>query len=518
MKKSNILILPLLLIPIIFFTLQRSITDNTKIEWSLPKCITCPPDTDYIQFALPVLSIRNPENIIIPYVIGPSGKSIGYTTNVNLFVKELRNGVLSESINLTNSIYNTNQPSIKTDRKGTTHLIWGQNLTIPNGRPTIQWSTDIYYSFYNSGLWSTPESIFHKDTSGQGYACQAGPLKLRTDYHNRLHLIWKAGDFITGSHFYHKVEENGKWSEEKLMPFLSADFDFIFDKNDRLHIVTLGPEYSGGYDVNSVFYHFSDDYGETWSDSVLVHKSGSYRALKVQILLDNRNNIHIVWTKDLGGNYLGGDAIYHSFSSDGINWTGPIDAVPRSSDGFQYFSTTIDIKNNIHLVYDLWKGFVLTPTKLCYVIWDGTKWSGPVDIFYDAEMPFIELDGSNYLHISFADINKGYKYYSRTTAPLITNVDKKKVIPDNFELYQNFPNPFNPETSIEYKVGSGEYVSLKVYDLRGKEIAVLVNEYKSPGVYNYGFSAAELNLSSGVYFYQLKAGVFIETKKFVLLK
>jgi aminopeptidase N len=85
-----------------------------------------------------------------------------------------------------------------------------------------------------------------------------------------------------------------------------------------------------------------------------------------------------------------------------------------------------------------------------------------------------------------------------------------------FALCQNYPNPFNPLTSIEYRVGSIEYVTLKIYDVLGNEVATLVNEEKPAGTYEVTWNAK--NLSSGVYYYQLKADDFIETKKLLFLK
>jgi hypothetical protein len=93
--------------------------------------------------------------------------------------------------------------------------------------------------------------------------------------------------------------------------------------------------------------------------------------------------------------------------------------------------------------------------------------------------------------------------------------------PERFELYQNYPNPFNPTTLINYQLPENGYVSLKVYDVLGKEVSTLVNEYKEAGYYQASFNAS--NLSSGVYFYQLdvkeKDGkVFTARKKFMLMK
>jgi len=94
--------------------------------------------------------------------------------------------------------------------------------------------------------------------------------------------------------------------------------------------------------------------------------------------------------------------------------------------------------------------------------------------------------------------------------------------PTIFSLEQNYPNPFNPSTSIQYAISSSQFVTLKVYDVLGKEITTLVSEEKSAGSYEVEFSSAETlhatSLPSGVYFYRLKAGDYIETKKMVLMK
>ena len=91
-----------------------------------------------------------------------------------------------------------------------------------------------------------------------------------------------------------------------------------------------------------------------------------------------------------------------------------------------------------------------------------------------------------------------------------------KTIPNEFNLEQNYPNPFNPTTNIGFRISEGGFVTLKIYDVLGNEVATLVNENKPAGSYEVEFNGS--NLPSGVYFYQLKAGNNIETKKLMLLK
>ena len=89
-------------------------------------------------------------------------------------------------------------------------------------------------------------------------------------------------------------------------------------------------------------------------------------------------------------------------------------------------------------------------------------------------------------------------------------------LPTEFALAQNFPNPFNPATKINYDIPASNYVTLKVYDLTGREIMTLVNENQTAGRYSATFNGA--NLASGMYFYKITAGSFTSVKKMVLIK
>jgi hypothetical protein len=103
-----------------------------------------------------------------------------------------------------------------------------------------------------------------------------------------------------------------------------------------------------------------------------------------------------------------------------------------------------------------------------------------------------------------------------TVIDMPVNVENKNLQPETFVLYQNYPNPFNPSTNFRFRIADFGFVSLKVYDVLGNEVATLVNEEKPAGEYEIEFSGK--GLTSGIYFYNLSTRGFSETKKMILMK
>lgn len=135
---------------------------------------------------------------------------------------------------------------------------------------------------------------------------------------------------------------------------------------------------------------------------------------------------------------------------------------------------------------------------------------------------------SGYVPWKYTDIRSSLiyngNYYLGTYGKSIYSVPFNQIgirqisssIPDRFMLYQNYPNPFNPATKIKYQLTRKSNISLKVFDIRGKEVTALVNEMQPAGTYEVTFDGSSLN--SGVYFYRLTSENFRETKKFILIK
>jgi hypothetical protein len=114
-----------------------------------------------------------------------------------------------------------------------------------------------------------------------------------------------------------------------------------------------------------------------------------------------------------------------------------------------------------------------------------------------------------------------YSIYEVTSSSVteiknVVSVDDEITYPGEYLLSQNYPNPFNPTTKIKYQIPNSGFVTLKVYDLLGREVATLVNEEKPVGSYEIKFNGS--HLSSGIYFYKLQAGDYTEVKKMTLMR
>ena len=135
------------------------------------------------------------------------------------------------------------------------------------------------------------------------------------------------------------------------------------------------------------------------------------------------------------------------------------------------------------------------------------------------EFPTIVSDGAGGAVITWHDLRNGLAdiYAQRVDANGVTEVQNDvAALPESFRLEQNYPNPFNPATTFSFSLPSRSFVSLKVFDALGRQVEVVLSEELPAGTYSRNWNAE--TFPSGVYFYRLQAGSFIETKKLVLLR
>lgn len=210
-------------------------------------------------------------------------------------------------------------------------------------------------------------------------------------------------------------------------------------------------------------------------------------------------NNNIFWTESLVNSYP--DTVSASVAFDSLTSV--------------YIDANGDASSNISEYLDFVDGpDVATATMLAF--WAN---SDPVD-----------FDSEGYDNFNFAYSNTSASYTSGINGnplgslnwfPEITDVENIATVPESFELYNNYPNPFNPTTNIKYSISQKADVSLIIYNTLGQEVVSLINAAQSPGVYSLNWNGENYNgvkVSSGVYLYQLRAGNFVSTKKMLMLK
>lgn len=330
---------------------------------------------------------------------------------------------------------------------------------------------------------------------------------------------------------------------------------------------TVGHAYIGagdGVNDNDVFYRSSTDGGITWSSSTLVwdfsEATDSLGCLRgISISFGNNNEPYVAFNlglMTLAGNFDPTGPAQIRVWSPAVNGGVPM-IVAQAPGNVPFFPNLGDATDAFIPVCrpsigrtntgsNLVMCFVATTgqyspvdTNSFYAGWftysnnNGTSWSAPERMTPSTPLRdwrFISISQTNSsrvqmmaqsdslagTHVNGAEIGNGEAVGIVTELQVSVN-NISSVVPGDFSLAQNFPNPFNPSTSIRFDMKTTANVTLKVYNSNGQEVATLVdNELVTPGTKEVYFSGS--NLSSGIYFYTLFAGDFKETKKMMLIK
>jgi hypothetical protein len=286
------------------------------------------------------------------------------------------------------------------------------------------------------------------------------------------------------------------------------------------NMITLSPTagsivggivYSGNVNNSLTVYHNSVYIGGTLASGPYV--SYTFAKLSDVEVLRVKNNIFVNGRTNSGGtgnhyavyfgtmqgaDYFNYNNYYSVIQNGFYGWfANPITdlATWRQRSLFDLDSNSIAINPNFISTFDLHLNTTITPHFLA---------GAPLGVTTD-------FDGD------IRNINKPYMGCDEDAAKPLA-VGDEPLIPDKFVLEQNHPNPFNPTTIISYQLSVSSWVTLKVFDVLGRELATLVNEKKEAGYHNFEFRISNSELASGVYFYRLTAGDFVQTKKLLLMK
>jgi photosystem II stability/assembly factor-like uncharacterized protein len=225
---------------------------------------------------------------------------------------------------------------------------------------------------------------------------------------------------------------------------------------------------------------------------------------QIQHSTDNFRIIYDVFFTDENTGYTSG--YRHSIlktTNGGTNWTSQKDESSAQGLYSIYFI-------NANSGWAVGDHYGATNTNTYYTSNGGTNWLNTNGII-SGRLNRVKINNSPVGYTA----GQNQSIYRTTNAGGLTFITNEST-PTKYSLSQNYPNPFNPKTAIQFSIIAAENVSLKVYDVMGREIRTLVNEMKQPGSYSVDFNASEL--SSGVYFYRLESDGFSDIKRMLLIK
>ncbi|MDH4069938.1 MAG: T9SS type A sorting domain-containing protein [Ignavibacteria bacterium] len=277
----------------------------------------------------------------------------------------------------------------------------------------------------------------------------------------------------------------------------------VYDANGNLHVTwtvflaigdaTNSPEQF--YQIDAPIYYWSEATGTievptgSITDTSIVKPGNLFGNLITQpdIGVDANGNPFILYMQQIGEQDTAGLYLQHIYAvaspDGGTTWNTPVDVTPGAGFNADYHSMADLVDEYVHFTY----------------------FSDPL--------------GGNAVRGNHEVIPVAVMYHKVLASDILGTTGVNPVggvLPDAYQLEQNYPNPFNPTTNIRYSIPNEAFVSLKVYDMIGQEVATLVDGHQSAGNYVANFDAT--SLANGTYFYTLKADGFSETKKMVLVK
>lgn len=336
-----------------------------------------------------------------------------------------------------------------------------------------------------------------------------------------------------GAAYYYEYEDTDWIFKQKIYPSSvekHAHFGSRLFHSDKYAVISAPSDgYESGPFRGSVFLYSKTDSGWIETQKILPTDSTYYQLFGIDLALDNnRIVIGAVGHPALNQWHYGRIYIYEItedsiaelqdsiFASDNypgnnFGWSFRL----RGDSLFVGASGTSYLTSNMENMLEKTWAYLFVKTE--------NKWEEKLKFepsIQDPESVFgwaVDFLNGNFLVGAPGDSLQGFKSgVAYLFQPNVTSIIDEEFMKDNYKLYQNYPNPFNPVTKIKFTIPASSNVEVKIFDILGKDIKTLLNEYKQPGAYEINFNAS--NLPSGVYFYRIISGSYSETKKMLLLR
>jgi hypothetical protein len=373
---------------------------------------------------------------------------------------------------------------------------WDESSAIVN---TVLFHENIYKMWYEGdggiGYATSPDGIIWTKDTLNNPVLEPGPAGAWDEMEinnasvlfkdNNYHMWFSGIDFFDDNRIGYATSPDGiNWTKDSLNPIIDHGNPGSWDDEEVMHPFviyendTLKMWYNGHDGITQRILYATSIDGKTW----------------------NRFTQHPMLEPGFGGTWDN-------------NELGPL--------------AVVHYENLFHMWYTGWNhadfiqiGYATSPNGIDWIKVSVVLGHGDPGNWDDGAvaLPFVIVDVEDTLYKMWYGGTDGILFQTGyATSDLIVSVEEiADIVPIKFILHQNYPNPFNPVTKIKFTIPTVAVVQLKVYDVLGNEVATLVNEEKPVGEYEVEFSGSDL--TSGIYFYQLKAGSITKTKKMILLR
>lgn len=405
-------------------------------------------------------------------------------------------------------------------------ITWGPDLRVTSNtaaseHPSVSVSGSVLHVLWQDNRDGNYE-IYYKRSSNEGVNWSQDTRLTNDPSESRypsvavsgqaIHVVWYDSRDGNEEIYYKRSTDGGvSWGTDTRLSNDPAwsQFASVSVSGSDVHVVWADLR-DAGWDI---YYKRSTDGGINWGPETRITFSTAWA--RYPSVSASGSVVHVVWQDDRHTT----EEIYYRRSADGGSSWGAETRLTNNT-GWSLRPSLSVSGSAVHIV---WYDHPEANPEIYYKrsIDGGISWESDTRLTNDpaySENPSVLVSGS-VVHVVWQDSRDGnYEiYYKRDPTGNVTGIGNiGSEIPKEFKLEQNYPNPFNPSTTIQFSLPRSEFVTLRVFNILGEQIATLVSQNVSAGTHQAEWNAE--SVSSGVYFYRLQTGSFTQTRKLLLLR